>query len=146
MSRVLVVEDESTSQTIFRNAVQRLGHEAIVCGNGMEAMMMLLDERSFDVLIVDVILPGMDGRYLVRRVRTHTCLRDVPIIMTSGVVGPKEIGNLLDMGVTMFISKPVALKMLEMYIVQCLNHRSSTSGKDFRTGLEHLTGCRSRSA
>lgn len=142
MSRVLVVEDEVTTQAVFSNVVTQMGHEVVVCGNGLEALGMIVDRRSFDVLIVDVVLPGLDGRDLVRRLRTHTCLADVPVIITSARVGPKEIGNLLDMGNTLFLSKPVDAQQLTGYIERCLQWRKNTVGRQFRQGIGPLAeGC-----
>ena len=145
MPNILIAEDEHTSQRIFQSAVERMGYQAVVRNNGREALEVLLRDRSFDLLITDVMMPEMDGRELVRTVRTHSCMADIPVIVVSGKVGPKAIADLLDIGVTYFMSKPVDLGQLETYMRQCIARRRQTVGRQFCQGIASLN-CQGQSS
>lgn len=141
MARVLIAEDESTSQRLLASVVERLGHAAVVCPNGKDALHRLITERRYDLLITDVAMPEMDGCELVTQLRQHVCMRDVPVILVSGVVGPKQVAHLLDTGVTLFLPKPIDLALLQESIDRCLAMRLATVGRQFREGLEPMCLC-----
>ena len=66
--RVLVADDEPTCRLVLKAAVERLGHECVAACDGEEAW-ALLQQFTFDVLITDWMMPGLDGPELCRRVR-----------------------------------------------------------------------------
>ena len=120
MAIVLVAEDESTSCRLLLTGVERAGHTAIVSRNGRHAWETLDCNRDIRLLITDVMMPELDGRDLVKRVRSDTELRELPIIIVSAFVGPKEINNLLLEGATWFLGKPLDLGVLGEYIQRAM--------------------------
>ena len=75
-----------------------------------------MDNQDIDLLITDFSMPEMDGRRLIQRIRNSSNLKQIPIIIVSGVVGPKEIADVLEAGATAFLPKPLKVKDIKEYI------------------------------
>lgn len=106
-SRVLIVDDDPTIRRIVAAVVRKMGHEIIISGNGRHAWETLQVDESIDVLVTDIEMPEMDGRELVANLRRHEALSDLPVVVVSGAVGPREIAQLLDLGASRFVAKPI---------------------------------------
>jgi CheY-like chemotaxis protein len=65
-------------------------------------------------------MPVLDGRQLIAALHQDRDLPRVPILITSGVVGVNEIADLLDMGATKFVPKPISMESFRNDVVQCL--------------------------
>ena len=120
MHKVLIAEDDITTQKIVANTVERLGHIPIISPTGEHAYETLASNTGFGLLITDIMMPGMDGRKLVKTLRGTSEYKSLPIIMISAVIGYKEIYSVLEMGVTYFLAKPLDTAELKKYIQKCL--------------------------
>jgi CheY-like chemotaxis protein len=121
MSKVLIAEDDPVSQHVLRKTVEDLGHTVFVSPDGKHAFDALMVNDDFDLLIADILMPHLDGRELVMSLRGSPRFRHLPIIMMSGVVSYREIQNLLEIGATYFLPKPVRRADLAEYIDRCLS-------------------------
>ena len=117
---VLVVEDELTSQKLVKNVTQSLGRPSVIARNGRIAWELLQDNPDIGIVVSDVSMPEMDGRELVTRIRSSENLKHIPIILMSGVVKLSEINDLLELGVSRFMPKPISITDLRGYIEQLL--------------------------
>jgi len=82
--RVLVVEDDPNHRKLARQVLEDNGHDVLSADDGEEAL-ALLSLRDFDVVVLDMRMPGMDGREFIRRVRTSGReFADIPIIVMTG--------------------------------------------------------------
>jgi len=90
--RVLIAEDDAVSRTILKRAVERLGYEVLATADGQEAWdSYRLDPSSFDVVISDWMMPGIDGVALCRRIRSHQDSREgYPFFVFLTALGDKE--------------------------------------------------------
>lgn len=120
MIKVLIAEDDALSQRFVAAIVDRLGHAAFVSPNGRHAWDALRAENRFDLVITDMMMPGMDGTTLIRSIRDEPKLKDLPIIIMSAFVGMSDITNLLNIGATWFVPKPLERDLLEDYISRSL--------------------------
>src|SRR5438876_1041665 len=82
MARILVVDDEASIRTTIEIVLAREGFDVVLAGNGA-AGVAALESASFDAIIVDVFMPGMDGRASIRRFRKLAPA--IPIVVMSGV-------------------------------------------------------------
>lgn len=99
---ILLVEDEAISRYAFAQILRSHRHEVIEAADGGEAL-KLLDEYGFDLIITDLVMPGVDGFALVARIRQK--LPNMPIVLISGYTAAYA-APAFD-GLTTFISKPI---------------------------------------
>lgn len=111
VSRILIVEDEAhLAQGLLFN-LQAEGHEAIVAGNGESALNWLLEKREpFDAIILDVMLPGIDGFAVARAVRAAE--NYTPILMLTARGRPEDVLEGFAAGTDDYLAKPFELSIL----------------------------------
>jgi two-component system response regulator RegX3 len=107
-ARILCVDDESTITDFVSYALQKEGFEADVAANGEDALEMA-DKKDYDLFILDIMLPGMDGYELCRRLRSKT---SAPVLFLSArdTELDKVVG--LEIGGDDYLSKPFGLREL----------------------------------
>jgi CheY-like chemotaxis protein len=119
--RILVAEDNPVNQLFALRTLERAGHEAIVAGNG-EAALELLESSHFDVVLMDVQMPIMDGYQATARIRESErgTDRHQPVIaMTAhAMTGDRE--HCLKMGMDHYVSKPIQARLLFKAIAEVL--------------------------
>lgn len=107
--RVLVVEDQKKTASFIRKALQSEGHAVDVLYDGAEALAAVA-VTPFDVVVLDVMLPGRDGLSVVRQMREKNNATPVLLLTARGEVGEKVEG--LNAGADDYLSKPFALDEL----------------------------------
>ncbi|WP_243545409.1 response regulator [Pseudodesulfovibrio tunisiensis] len=120
MAKILIAEDDRISQKLAAKIVEEMGHTAFVSPHGKHAYETLNASNEFDLLITDIMMPEMDGRQLIQTLRGDQRFMNFPIIIMSAVVGLSEISNLLRLGATLFLAKPLEREELQEYIRRCL--------------------------
>lgn len=126
MAKILIAEDDRISQKLAAKIVEELGHSAFVSPHGKHAYETLMACNNFDLLLTDIMMPEMDGQQLIQTLRGDQQFMELPIIIMSAVVGMSEISNLLKLGATLFMAKPLDRKELQDYIGRCLDKKEST--------------------
>jgi DNA-binding response OmpR family regulator len=119
--RVLVVEDEKKTASFIRKALQAEGHAVDVSHDGSEALAAVAN-TPFDVVVLDVMLPGRDGLSVVRQMRERKISTPVLLLTARGEVSEKVEG--LNAGADDYLSKPFALEELAAR-VRALGRRSA---------------------
>ena len=117
---VLVVDDSPTVRKIVEIALQRVGVEIITAADGLTGL-SLINERQPDLILLDIMLPRMDGYSICQVVRRNLAYRDLPIIMLSGKDGlfDKVKGRLA--GSTDYITKPFDTNELVDMVIRHLD-------------------------
>jgi DNA-binding response OmpR family regulator len=109
--RVLIVEDEHHLAEGLRFNLEAEGFEAEVLDNGDRALERLLDPaRHFDLVVLDVMLPGKDGFAVVRELRQRKVF--VPVLMLTARGRPEDVLNGFDAGADDYLAKPAELAIL----------------------------------
>lgn len=124
MAKVLIAEDDRISQKLAAKIVEEMGHTAFVSPNGKHAYEALMAGNDFSMLLTDIMMPEMDGRQLIQTLRGDQQFMQLPIVIMSAVVGISEISNLLQLGATLFLAKPLDRKELQEYIRRCVPDHS----------------------
>ncbi len=107
---MLVVEDDPDMRELERRALSYAGHDVLVAENGHEALRTLESHRP-SVIVLDVMMPGMDGlTFLLERMRRGIAV-DVPVVCVSAA-GAAVAGEALRLGAAEFVGKPVSLEDL----------------------------------
>jgi len=97
MGRVLVVDDDRDTCDLLAKWLQQAGHESTCVTSGGGALAHLKSEQP-DVVILDVMMPGMDGEELLKRVRDDRRISNVPIVCYSAIDDPTFIKRVLSEG------------------------------------------------
>ena len=105
MKRVLIAEDEKINQSILLRALQPLGFEAQVFDNG-ESALQAATRQPPDLIITDVLMPGMNGYELVRRLRRNPAFASVPIIVLTSQSDLADKLEAFEAGADVYLTKP----------------------------------------
>ncbi|GAB6192327.1 ATP-binding protein [Desulfocastanea catecholica] len=111
----LVVEDEQINQQILQAILTKLGHRATIAGDGQSAL-ELLKTHHFDIILMDVQMPGLDGIETTRIIRTsdtYQHVRNIPIIALTAYAMAGDKDKCLHAGMSSYLAKPVDIKALE---------------------------------
>lgn len=106
LNRILLVEDEPDIQEVARLALESFGKfEVHVCGGGAEALQKG-PELQPDLILLDVMMPGMDGITTLKLLKEHKVLANIPVIFMTAKAQPSEMENYIKIGAIGAISKP----------------------------------------
>lgn len=119
--RILVADDEDEIRDYLQKELSGDFHVA-VCYNGKEALSMLLQEK-FDLIVSDVMMPGMDGETLCRKVRTNINLNHIPVILLTANTEEQAIISGLENGADEYLVKPLSINLLRTRIYNLLHSR-----------------------
>lgn len=104
--RILVADDDATSRLVLKAIASKLGHQCEVAADGTRAW-ELLSSESFDVLLTDWMMPGVDGPELCRRVRHELTSQYVYIVLITGLGQPEQVLEGMSSGADDYLVKPV---------------------------------------
>ncbi len=110
-AHLLIVDDNKVNRLLMSRSVEMLGHRASLAENGRVAMQMLQTGR-YDVLLLDIEMPEMDGFEVLEALKADPTLRDLPVIVTSSVEGLDNIVRCIELGAEDYIPKPVNKTLL----------------------------------
>jgi len=122
--RVLVVEDEESYREALSSGLGREGFEVEVAADGIEAL-RVFTERPPDIVLLDILLPGMRGIEVCRRMRE---LAPVPIVMVSAVDAELDVVLGFELGAAGYVTKPFRLRELVARMHAILRRVSPTAG------------------
>jgi len=114
---ILIVEDSPTQAERLRRLIQSMRYGARVAGNGQLAL-EAIRERKPDLVLSDIVMPEMDGYALCRAIKTDPELREIPVILVTSLMDPKDIIRGIECGADNFIRKPYA----EDYLLNRIGH------------------------
>lgn len=119
MSKVLIVDDEWMTLNLLRMMLERAGFEVIEAGNGLDALKRV-DELLPDVIVLDVMMPELDGYEVCRRLRARPDTADLPILMLSAKTQPEAAEEGMRAGATRYLPKPITFEDLARNVREVL--------------------------
>jgi DNA-binding response OmpR family regulator len=127
-ARILVVDDEQSVQTLLAYPLRKEGYEVVAANDGREALDRFAEQR-FDLVVLDIMLPKLDGIEVCRRVRSRS---QVPIIMLTakGDEIDKVLG--LEMGADDYITKPFSVREFRSRVRATLRRAEMLGGRPGR--------------
>ena len=117
--KVLIVEDIPGLIHILQLEVQRLGYETILASNGEEAVELALAQLP-NLIMMDIMMPEMDGLEAARRIRENPQTRTIPIIAVTALSSRKDKKKCFDSGCDDYLSKPFTASKLSSSITKLL--------------------------
>jgi len=103
---VLLADDDELDAEALTRRLKQLGHSVLVVPDG-RALLEILDDRQFDVFMLDVLMPNMDGLETLRAIKANPAHRDTPVLMISAVEEIPIVARCIELGADDYLSKPV---------------------------------------
>ena len=114
-SRVLIVDDNKVNRLLLSRSVELLGHRCALAENGRLALEKLRSE-AFDLVLLDIEMPELDGFAVLEQLKAAPQLREVPVIVTSSVEGLDNVVRCISLGAEDYLHKPVNQVLLKARI------------------------------
>jgi adenylate cyclase len=122
LGHVLVVDDDPINRALLTKRLELDGHRATAVDNGFAALAAIGEARP-DVVLLDIEMPGLDGIEVLARLKADADLRDIPVIMISGVEDSESIVRCIETGAEDFLPKPFDPAILRARIGAGLNRK-----------------------
>ena len=126
MSRVLVIDDETVVGTILRYAFEANGHQTVYADGGERGVAMARSERP-DAIVLDLMMPTLNGYDVLGILRSNEATKDVPILILTAVTMSDERERCLDGGADMVMIKPFDPRDVARAVDALLSAASSTA-------------------
>ena len=110
--KILLAEDNLVNQMVISEALNDEGIELVMVNNGLEALAQL-DQRAFDIVLMDIQMPKMSGDEAIKRIRrSDQTYKDIPIIILSANALKEAIDEYMELGANEYLSKPIDIDQL----------------------------------
>jgi CheY-like chemotaxis protein len=138
-SSLLVVDDNSVNRIMLSRYITRLGYRATLAENGRQALDKLQGE-PFDLVLLDVEMPEMDGYQVLEHLKTNPRLRDIPVIMISAVEELESVVKCIELGAQDYLPKPFNPVLLRARLTACLERKRLRDQEiDYLQQVERVT-------
>ncbi len=117
--KILVVEDHPDASNLLTRQLSILGFSVILANNGMEAVEKAIEEKP-QLILMDIRMPGMDGREATRKIRSNPETMNIPILATTVLDRETELTECIEAGCNDYIVKPFTPKELASRIEKLL--------------------------
>jgi two-component system cell cycle response regulator len=119
---LLVVDDHSMNRIMLSRYITKLGYQASLAENGRQALEKLQAE-PFDLVLLDVQMPEMDGYEVLEHLKADPRLRDIPVIMISAVEELESVVKCIELGAQDYLPKPFNPVLLRARLTACLERK-----------------------
>jgi len=123
MPRVLVIDDDAATRLLIREVLQGEGYDVVLAGDGYAGLRAVQSARP-DCVLLDVVMPGLDGYAVLARIRESDVGGALPVVMLTGSGGNTAAWQAWTQGVDYYMAKPFDLEELQ----HCLAHLLSPVG------------------
>ena len=121
---IMIVDDIPVNTILLEKILEKEGYRLYSYNNSLQAM-EAITEIVPDILLLDIMMPGLDGMAFLKRLRSNNSYDNVRIIMVTAVSEQEEITKALALGANGYITKPISPKKL----IGCINEQLSQIGK-----------------
>ena len=119
---ILVVDDEAENRNLLTRVLSQEGYQYVTASNGLEAL-QLIKQRDFDVILLDVMMPEMDGSQLLGHLKADAALKHIPVIIVSGFTDLERTAQCIKMGAEDYLPKPFNSTLLLARVTSCLEKK-----------------------
>jgi serine phosphatase RsbU (regulator of sigma subunit) len=130
--RILVVDDTEANRDLLARRLRALGHEVETAVHGRAALEVLAD-RPIDLVLLDIMMPEMDGFEVLERLRADPALRTIPVIMISAVDEIAAVARAIELGATDYLPKPFNAVVLKARVTATLEKKRLEDAERLRT-------------
>ena len=119
---ILIVDDEVNNRSVLERHLERQGYD-VTCASDGESALAEVRGRSYDVVLLDVRMPGMDGREVLQRMKHDVASRDIPVVMISAADDLSTIAACIEAGADDFLPKPFDPVILRARVSACIEKK-----------------------
>jgi DNA-binding response OmpR family regulator len=124
--RILVVDDDENILNLEKTILEQKGFDVTSAGGGAEAL-RLLGTGTYDLVLLDVMMPEVDGFMVCRKIKEDPRLKDVPVIFLTAKGGGEALAEGFESGAVMYINKPFTANKLLTIVNTMLESGSNLS-------------------
>ena len=128
---LLVVDDDRDNRDVLSRRLKRQGHDVRTASNGSDAL-QLMRETAFDLVLLDIMMPDMDGYEVLSQIKADDRLQHIPVIMISALHDVQSVVRCIEAGAEDYLAKPFNPTLLGARIGACLEKKR---GRDRETAL-----------
>lgn len=125
MKKVLVVEDNPDMRELLIKQMESMGFLAIPASNGKEGVEKAMIEKP-QLVLMDIMMPGMDGRVATRILRSKVATRDIPILAATALFREWDLKSCIEAGCDDYIVKPFTFEQLQQKVKQFTSSQRKT--------------------
>jgi class 3 adenylate cyclase/CheY-like chemotaxis protein len=122
LGNILIADDDSANREMLARRLRRLGHTVSVAENGRQAVEMIRGQ-SFDLLLLDIVMPEMDGYEVLKYLRANRPASHLPVIVLSASDDSKKVAQSIKLGAQDYLPKPFDPVLLQARIASCLEKK-----------------------
>ena len=116
---VMVVDDNEMNRDMLSRRLERTGYNVLVASNGKEALDLLAIE-SVDLVLLDIMMPQMNGYEVLEHLKSDSDLKHIPVIMTTALDESDGISKCMALGAADYLTKPFNPVQLKLRVAACL--------------------------
>lgn len=131
--KILVVDDETRLRKLVRDFLTREGYEVFEAGDGLEALDVFRRETDLKLIILDIMMPKMDGYEVLKKIRESS---KIPVIMLTAKASEEDELQGFNLGVDEYIAKPFSPKILVARVEAVIRRSDMSSESDSQNMLE----------
>jgi len=118
--RILVVDDEARVREMIDFRLRLFGYEVLQAKDGNEALAVAAKEKP-DLVLLDVMMPELDGFQVCKRLKQHEETREIPVVMLTAKAEAKDVTRAFDSGAVDYVVKPYDPMVLQQKVMQNTN-------------------------
>lgn len=118
--RILIVDDDMRNVFSLTTALESNGMSVLFAENGLEGIQVLENNRNIDIVLMDVMMPELDGYEAIRKIRKNKAYQDLPIIVVTAKAMEDDRIKCMEAGASDYITKPIKLEELYMALKKLL--------------------------
>ena len=106
-SKILIIDDMSTHLLLLQTILEEEGYKVIAADNGKDALEHIANDKNIDLILLDIMMPELDGYQVLQKVKTKDNHTSVPVIVVSAKTDSTSIKKALEEGAYDYITKPL---------------------------------------
>ena len=122
VGRILIVDDNESNRNVLSRRLVLDGHAVVTAESGA-ATFAILEEQTFDLILLDLLMPVMNGLEVLARLKADERWRDIPVIMVSGLQESDAVLKCIEVGAEDYLPKPCNVVLLRARINACLERK-----------------------
>lgn len=117
---ILVVDDNEMNRDVLSRRLTKMGYEVTLACDGQEAL-DLMNFEAYDIVLLDIMMPVVDGIAALKKIKENPQLSDIPVIMLTALSDSSSVRTCIELGAKDYLIKPLNMAKVKARIQSCLN-------------------------